>query len=274
MIKLILLAIVLASCHFILHAQSSSTLMGARAAGMAYASSALTDEWSVLNNVAGLAKVAALRAAFTYDARPSFKPFNKTAMVAALPLSFGVCGFGLYRFGDDLYSEQLLTAGFSRSVGLASLGVKVNYIQYRIKGLGSKGAISVSFGGIAELTPKLSVGAHIANLNQPLLNRDTGERLPTVLHAGITLKPADVVIISTELEKDMEYKPVWKTGIEYKVHKKFFFRTGFSIHPNTGCFGFAFKAEKIMIDYAYQFRPGGGSRHQATVAYAFKKRSP
>ena len=39
------------------NAQSSSTLIGGRAGGLAYSSSCLDDEWSIFNNIGGLAKL-------------------------------------------------------------------------------------------------------------------------------------------------------------------------------------------------------------------------
>ena len=261
------LAVMILSCQYLLFAQSTSTLIGARAAGVAYSSSALTDEWSIFNNVAGLAKVTAITAAFTYNAQPSFKHFNKAAATFVCPLKIGVAGLGLFRFGDDLYNEQILTAGYSNSFGLASLGVKVNLIQYNIKGFGSKSAVTASFGGIAKLTERLFLGAHIVNINQPKLSSLDEERVPTILIAGILTKVSDNVTVTAELEKDLDNKAAIKAGVEYRILKKFYARTGIRIQPNAGFFGFGFKPTRYSIDYAFQYNQVGGSRHQATVSY-------
>jgi len=243
--------------------------MGARASGMAYASSCLSDEWSIFNNIAGLASVQTPTASFSCDVQPGFMPFNKSAAVIATPIKPGVAGVGFYRFGDDLYNEQIITGGYSNQFGLAALGVKVNYIQYNATGYGRKGVFTVSFGGIAELTPHLFIGAHIVNINQPKLSPDYDETTPTILIAGILIKPSDNTLITTELEKDLEYKPTWKTGIEHSVYKKFVFRTGFSVYPSSGFFGMGFKLKKFLIDYTFQYRPELGARHQSSVTYRF-----
>jgi hypothetical protein len=269
--KALPLAAMILSCPFFLQAQSSSTLMGARASGMAFASSGLTDEWSVFNNIGGLASVNSVCVSFSCDVQPTFKPFNKAAAVVAVPLKIGVAGMGVYRFGDDLYNEHIVTAGFSNTFGLASLGLKANYIQYNAEGLGGKGVFTISFGGIAKLTPRLSIGAHVININQPKISEEYSEKIPTVLIAGVSFKPSENTLITTEIEKDLEYKPTWKTGIEHRIHKKFNFRSGFNIYP-TSCFlGFGFKTKKFQMDYTYQYRPQIGSRHQASVGYAFRE---
>jgi hypothetical protein len=250
--------------------QSVSTLIGARANGIGYASSAIADEWGVFNNIAGTAKVEKPAAACSYDLQPTLIGANRSAVVFAVPVKIGVVSGGVYRFGDDIYNEQLLSAGFSNKIGLAALGAQVNYIQYSAEGFGTKGVWSLNLGGIAELTPHLSIGAYIINVNQPTIGEQ--ETLPTKLVVGIGFKPIDKVFIATELEKDLDYDPIWKMGIEYKFHKKFCARTGYNINPNKAFFGLGFIAKRITIDYATQYNFSLSMSHQATVSYQFSRK--
>lgn len=241
--------------------------MGARANGIGYTSSALFDTWGIFNNIAGIAKLENPTVAFAYDLHPSLPGANRTSAAFGLPIKIGVAGAGVYRFGDDLYNETILSGGFSNQFGLAALGVQVNYIQYRTEGFGSKGVWSINLGGIAELTPHISVGAYIVNLNQPSISED--EKLPTKLVAGVGFKPTDKVFFATEIEKDLEYDPTFKMGLEYKFHKKFCARTGYNVHPNTAFFGLGFLTKKFTIDYALQHSTSFNLSHQASVAYQF-----
>jgi hypothetical protein len=263
-------AYLLCASHVLL-SQSVHTLIGARTHGLGYASSCLYDEWSVFNNVAGLTKTDQLTAGFTYEVYPSLNAFNRMAAVVASPVKSGVVGFGVYRLGDDLYNEQVLTAGYSNTFGLASLGATIRYIQYHADGYGTKGLFSMGFGGIAHLTPKLSVGAHIINLTQPAISSSEKERLPTVLLAGIAFTLSSKVLVTTEVEKDLDHDATLKTGIEYTPLKKFSTRTGFNLHPEAGFAGFGFKAARFTLDYAFHYQPDVGSRHQATVVYHRKR---
>jgi hypothetical protein len=255
---------------FVVGGQSVSTLMGARAQGIGYSSNALFDTWGVFNNIAGIARINETTAAFSFDARTALPGGNRTAAVVAWPTRLGVLGGGVFQFGDDLYSESILTAGFSNQMGIASLGLRINYIQYRAEGFGSKGVFSINFGGIAELTPRLFVGAHITNLNQPKLSED-GDRLPTLLTMGVAFKPTEKVFIATDLEKDLDYKPTWKLGGEYQFHKKFSARTGFNVNPNASFFGLGFKTNKFNLDYSLQYSSVLQFSHQASVTYQFSK---
>ena len=251
-------------------AQSVSTLMGARGAGIGYASATLRDEWSLLNNVGGLSSADQVSSSFAYEAMPALMGANRTAAVFSLPVKVGVVGVALFRFGDDLYNEQIISAGYSNKFGIASLGLKVNYIQYRAEGFGTRNAVSLNFGGIAQITPQILVGAYIVNLNQPRLSSIDKERLPTKLVAGLSFKPIERIILVTEIEKDLEYDPTVKGGIEYQVHKKVCVRTGFNFHPSTAFFGLGFLIRKIKIDYALQYTIGLSGAHQASAIYRFE----
>ncbi len=260
----------LLQCSLAASAQSVSTLIGARAAGMGYASSVIVDETALFNNVGALAENKTASSFFTYEARPTLQGADRTSMGLSFPTRIGVGAIGLFRFGDEVYSEQIASAGFSNKFGIASLGTKINYIQYKAEGFGTKSAISINFGGLAQITPQISVGAYIVNLNQSRISYD--ERLPTKLVAGIGYKPADSLFIATELEKDLDYPVTWRTGAEYVIHKKVFARTGFSLNPSTAHFGLGAKATRLRIDYAFTVSRSLGGAHEASAIYHFDKK--
>ena len=241
--------------------------MGARAQGMGHASACLYDVWALNNNVAGLAKTTSPGAGVSYHAIPTFPPFNRMSAVASVPLGWGVAGASLFRFGDDLYSEQIVSLGFANSFGLASLGLKVNYLQYRAEGLDTRGALSVSFGGIAHLTEQLSFGAHVINLNQPVINAQTGDRLPTLLTTGLTVQLSPNVIAAAEIEKDIDRSPTMKAGFEYQVLKKIALRGGFNIHPQSGFVGIGARAKKFDVGYTLEMNRLFGASHQASITF-------
>jgi hypothetical protein len=247
--------------------------MGARSAGLAYASATLRDEWSLLNNVGGLAKNTEPVASFAYESRPALPGSNRTAAIFSSPVKIGVIGIGLFRFGDDVYNEQIISAGYSNQFGIASLGLKLNYVQYRADGFGTRSALSANCGGIAQITPTILVGAYIVNLIQPRLSTLDQERLPTKLVAGFSFKPIDQFLVAVEIEKELQYDALIKGGMEYRVHKKVTARTGFHVHPNAAFFGFGFQIKKLKVDYALQYSASMNVAHQASAAYRFEKRT-
>ncbi len=272
MLKLLLPAFVVLASSLV--AQSTSTLLGARAAGMGYASAVLHDEWAFFNNIAGTAKIKDKTVSGTYEVRPSMPGANRMAALLMLPFSLGTTSFGVFRFGDERYSEQLISVGFANQIGNTSLGAKLSYIQYRAEGFGTHAAIGLNLGGITQLTPKISIGAWVQNINQPKINFDGKEKAPVKLLAALAFKPSEKFLLVSELEKDVLYRPLWKTGMEYTILKKFFARVGFNIHPNAIFFGVGFHSSRIKIDYALQSLTQFGASHQASASYRFSAIHP
>lgn len=258
------------SCLFV-HAQSVSTLMGARVAGMGYASSVLGDETALFNNPGAIAKVPTPSTYFAYEVNSALTSANRTSAGFSMPTRFGVGGLGLFRFGDNFYSEQMISVGFSNKLGIASLGAKINYIQYRSEGFGTKSAVAMDFGGLVQITPQISVGAYIVNLTQSKISSD--EYLPVRLVAGLGFKPSEQFFFCTEIEKDMDNKSTWRSGAEYTIHKKVFVRTGFNLNPSAAFFGLGAQARRLKIDYAIKFASILGATHQASATYQFERRS-
>ncbi len=256
---------------YIGNSQSVSTQIGSRAAGMAYASACLQDEWSLFNNVAGLAKVKQSIIATSHEARPALTGANRSALTAALAFKPGTVGLGVFHFGDDLYSENRLSLAFSNQLGLAALGMSVNYVQYNALGFGTHHILSISAGGIATLSKRLLLGAHIQNMSQASLSESDEALNPTLITLGLAFIPSDKVLLSAQLEKDLVHPSTFKTGLEYKASKKFTVRTGFSLYPNNLYTGIGFAQRRLLIDYAYQYAFAGlGSAHQASIGYKLK----
>ncbi len=249
-------------------AQSISTQMGARSGGMGYASSGSFDEWSLFNNPGGLGKIEQINAAFSLEVQSQLKGANRTAALFNHPLKWGTLSAGIFRFGDDLYNEQALSVGFGNQVGIASLGVKASVIQYQASGFGVFRAVTFDFGGITELTEKLFLNAYILNLTQSRIGEDN-EPLPTRLTAGISYHPGKNIYMTTELSKELDYASSWRTGLEYSIQQKVFFRTGFNLHPNASFFGVGINKKKIRFDYSVQLNQLTGASHQASASYWF-----
>lgn len=260
----------LCASHLLGTAQTPSIPGGARSLGMANASACLGDIWSMANNAAGLSEVKGTEIAAAFHAIPAFKPFNRMGTVIASPLADGVAGASVFRFGDDLYSEHVVSCGYANKLGLASLGVKLNWLQFRADNLPTRNAVTVSFGGIARITSGILIGAHIMNVNQPEINEISGERVTSCLVAGVALQPSSKVTASAELEKLIDQPPVVKTGIEYEPFARCAFRTGFNLYPTSVFAGFGVNARRLQADYAVHSSPVFGFCHQASVCYRVK----
>jgi hypothetical protein len=253
-------------------AQRISTLMGARAHGLAYASVTLEDEWSILNNTAGLARHNTTSVAATHLIHPSLTAFNKSALSVSLPLKSGSMGVGAFKFGDDLYNEQLLTLGYAQRVGNTALGLRTNYSQFNAEGFGRKGQIAFSMGSITTLSSHVLVGINIHNILQPKFDKNWQEQLPTIITAGVGIKASENFNVYTELEKDISKRVGAKAAIEYHYLQKFFVRTGYNMMLNNVHVGVGFHKQSYHIDYGFSHHPFIGVSHQASIHLPFKRK--
>jgi hypothetical protein len=246
--------------------------MGARAAGMGYTSSTLRDEWSLFNNVAGLAGLTKPQIGFALESAPYLPGANRLAAIFSGPLGHAAVGGGLFHFGDDLYNEQMVSLGFANHVGIASLGARLNYVQYHAEGFGTRRALAVDFGGIAEITPQVFVGAYIVNLNQARIATSPSEQLPTKLVAGLGFQPSKKAFLAIEVSKDLDYDLTLKCGLEYEIIRNVAIRTGFNIHPDAGFFGFGISSNRFKVAYALQYNQQLSVVQQTSISYRLEKK--
>lgn len=254
-------------------AQRDNAATGARAVAMSNASVTMRDHWALYNNIGGLAGVDQMIANFAYNLPYQVFPFQSFSVGFILPTSLGVAGLNLNRFGDELYSEQKIGLGFSHKIGQVSLGIKANYLQIYTQTIGSKNNLIFEFGGIADITQKLSFGAHVYNLNQGKLKAEYGnERLPVTMKAGLSYHPIEKIFINVETEKNINFAPTIKTGLEYQVVKYVALRTGISAKPFQNSFGIGFSPKAFSFDYAFSTHSQLGFSHHISLAYKLKRR--
>ena len=253
-----------------LNAQSGDYQVGPSGAGMGYTNATISDAWLMFNNVGGLGKDQSFRAGFLFENSFLLEGLNRMGLTLIFPFSWGNIGGSIYRFGDDLYNEQVLSLGYGNQLGIASLGIRLNYLQYYIETLGSKGTLILDFGGIAQISDKFYFGAYVVNISQGKI--DEAEPLPTILRAGVSYRPLEHIAVNIEAEKDIDYKPRIKWGFSYEFFEKLTVRTGLNTNPFASFFGLGFAASKISVDYAFSHHPPLGYSHQLGAIYLIKSK--
>ncbi len=249
--------------------QSVNTRLGARAAALGYASFALTDEATFFNNPGASAWNSVANGFFSYEVAASLPGANRTAAGILIPVGSGCLGAGLFRFGDDLYSEQFLGAGFSHRLGNTSLGAKVQYVQYNAHGYETRTAVTLDVGGLIKITPEWSIGAGISNVTQTFIASE--EPLPMIFSAALAWQAPRGPLITSEVEKQLGNPLRIKGGIEVPLYQKLFMRTGFGLNPVTLSLGLGAKTRRSSFDFSTTYHPSIGFFNQASAAYRFGK---
>jgi hypothetical protein len=258
---------------FSLWAQGTETLpKGARSMGLGNANATISDAWGIFNNVGGLSRINHSQVAFGYDHRLDLEELTTLAAALVFKNKDLGWGIGVSSFGSEYFSQQQLGIGISNQLGIASLGIKVNYFQTSIEGFGTGRAAVLEFGGVAELSPELFFGAHIYNPTRARFGKYAPDNLPTVIKAGVAYRPSDKVSLQLEAEKDILLDPLLKIGLEYNILNKLWARTGINTLTTHLFFGIGFQGRTLHIDYAMTQHPALGYTHHFSANLQLTKK--
>lgn len=269
--RLILIFTLLISLAGVSRAQLSGIPpVGPVSNGLGGISSTFDNAWSIFNNPAGLTGNDELVGVFGYQTIFNFAPFNTVAAAVTSPTKIGTVSFGTYRFGDNIFSSQMGSLGIAKTLGIMSLGIKANYLQYNIQGFGRRSVFVAEMGGLATLTDNLRFGMHIYNFTQSIIAEESGEKLPTLLRLSLQYKVNEEIDFYVEGEKDVEQDPDLKVGLSYNLNGMVVLRTGFSTLTNRHSLGVGVEIKKFTIDYALKANSNIGSAHNFGLTYRFK----
>lgn len=238
---------------------------GARSQGMGNIKVNLPDASTYFNNIGGLDRIEQTEISVGFDHRFGMSELSTVDLALGWKNDFGTIGLGVSRFGGKLFNQQMIGLGFSNTLGIVSIGAKIDWFQTQIEGFGTGNALILSLGGVAQLGPKFFLGANFSNLNQAKISQNSEQRLPTTVQLGISYLPVESLRILGELEKDIELDPVVKAGIEYQLRSWIYLRTGISTQPSRLSFGLGLRKEQFGFDYAYGQNTSLGRTHHLSL---------
>jgi len=154
------------------------------------------------------------------------------------------------QFGFEAYQERLATFGYARQLAdNFSAAIRFDAYQFSIEGYGSTLLPGFLIGIQYKLGNALSFGATARN--PFLISTHDAITLPTILTIGIAYIPSDAVMVSAELEKDVDFVARFRMGVEYQFSKAFIARIGTSSNPGTFHAGVGFiVSPSLEIDLA------------------------
>jgi hypothetical protein len=202
---------------------------GARAAAMGQAAVTFTNLWSIHHNQAGLAFIDTWALGVYSENR--FNVHNNTkALAGAYHVDPGTMGLQIRHFGYELYSEQKIGFAYARKFGESfATGIQFDYLHtYIAEEYGNAGNITFELGLLGQVVPDLWLGAHVFNPLALKLSNQLEEKIPTSMRFGMAYMVDQKATLAVEAEKTLQYAPVYKAGVEYKLYKSIFARGGIS----------------------------------------------
>lgn len=251
-------------------AKADNKPTGACSAGMAHASVMRSGIWSVFHNQAGLAGIEFITFASHFENAYQVKELSLKSLAVALPTGSGVFGLNYSHFGYSQYNESKAGLAFGKYLGKRiAVGIQLDYFHTHIAGeYGNTGALTAEIGLLAEPIDNFFVGAHVFNPHKAEFDTYDHEPLPTIFRAGAGYNFADKVFVSVEAEKDIDFKTVFKAGIEYEVVENIFLRAGISTEPTQNTFGAGWNFRAFKANIAFSRHQVLGYTTHASISYS------
>lgn len=266
---------VLTTTHLLTRAGGDNFPIGARSNALGNAAITLRDVYAASNNQAGLAYLTTPRTAVYHQRRFMLPELSLNSAVAALPVSSGVFGLSVTRFGFSAYNDSKVGIGFAKKLldNLAG-GIQVDLLSTSIAGYGSRFAITFEAGILAEITEELHFGVHIYNPTRASLGEghEEAEKTPAILRAGLSYRQKGNYLIALEVEKDIDFPPVLKAGIEYLLTDFFSLRAGISTGVSSYSFGGGLAFDNLEIAISGAHHQYLGFTPSISIQYFFDKK--
>jgi hypothetical protein len=248
---------------------SQVTAVGARSISMAGVTVGLEDVWAIANNPAGLARSGHLSLATCLEQRYLLKETGYYGMAAAITAGKGGLGFFSMYSGYKAFINQEISLGYGRSFGdHVSGGVSLAYF-YQKAGESARSVHQVGYqlGAIVDLSEKVYFAFAAFNPFQYYYKNKEYASLPTIFRIGISYHYSPNLLIHTECEKDLDYPPWVKLGMEYFYREVFMIRGGIRLYPVTCAFGAAFRHHEFLVEIASSYHQHLGFTPQISIQY-------
>ncbi len=223
--------------------------MGSRSMSMANASVTLSDVWAFHHNPGALGAIEECTVGASYENRFLLKELQSQGVAAAIPLKVGLISVGGQSFGYRQF--RTIRGGLGYSMQLTEkfyAGVQVNYQMLQLsQNYGSRSAVTGEAGIYTRITNHWDIGASVFNIGRARLADAFDDRFTTLMRLGTSYRFSDKLLVVAEGEKDLDYDPRFKLGIEYQTIDNFFLRGGAATAPPELSFGLGYALKTIDI---------------------------
>ncbi|MBN1251095.1 MAG: hypothetical protein JXA16_03100 [Bacteroidales bacterium] len=250
--------------------QSGNYNVGARSSGLSGASVSLIDVWSQYYNQAGLAYLDDITVGLAYKNEFFVKELATNSIAVAVPTKTGTFGLNYNYFGYPKFNENKIALAYAKSFGKKiAVGIQLDYIYTHIEGeYGNQGVAAGEIGILSNPYKDLYIAAHVFNIWNAKVSEYDETNLPVIFKLGASYKLYEIALLSVELEKDIDYPVIFKTGVEFEMLKKVFFRAGVAAKPTIFSFGLGYAFNSFKLDIAFSkheildYSPSIGLRYQ------------
>ena len=172
--------------------------VGARSNAMGGSTITLPDAFSVFSNPASTTYLEQNSIGLFYDHRYNISGLSNLALAGSFKIKKSSILGGVARSGDELLNHSRLEIALAHKIRNVSLGGGAGYHQIMVSENGVAQNFSFQFGGTAELTPKLTYGAHVYNILRSKVSKEKSIYYPVIMRMGLSYKPIKKVFIKAK----------------------------------------------------------------------------
>lgn len=246
---------------------------GGKSMSMSNASVSVFDEWAHFNNPGAVGASDQVMVGISYENRFLLKELQGQSVVAVIPMKLGAISVGGHMYGYRLYRS--FKGGVGYSLPLAEnfyAGVQLNFQGIQLsENYGSKNTMTAEAGLYYKIKDNWNVGISVFNLGRAKLAEFNDDRFSTVMRFGTSYLFSDKFLVSAEVDKDLEFKPRFRVGLEYQIVENFFTRAGVATNRTEMSFGFGYRMKTIEFSIGSAYDQLLGWSPHFSISYKGKK---
>lgn len=263
---------------------SCGDLAGARARSLGGAAVTLGDFWALVNNQAGLAGLNGLTLGAAFENSFLVGEMGAELLGVVIPFRKSTFGFSWHHSGYEAFRKIKIGGAFARSFGeRLHAGLQLDYLATFIGGgYGHGRGITFEAGMQVQVSDHLVMGMHTFNPLVIKYNRIENERAVSRYTLGIRYEFSSQLFLCLETEKDLDYKPGVRAGLEYKPAKTAVVRIGYATLPAASgtsrfsiascmTFGFGLEFNGLQLDLGTSIHSSLGWSPILSLCYDFAR---
>lgn len=246
--------------------------VGARSMALGGIRSGIEDAWSAANNPAGLAGQEKYAVAINLDQRYLMAEMGFYSATGTIPAGKGCLGITTVVSGNASFYRQRAIIGYGMSFGERLMtGISLEY-DYQTCGqeYPSLHQVSYALGTFVVLSPKVSLAFSTFNPFRLYYKNRDYSTLSSIFDLGFIYHYAPVLSIYTEIEKDLDFPMVFKTGIECQARNNVFLQGGISLFPAGYSFGAAYRSHRFLLEISSSYHQYLGFSPAISLQYEIK----
>jgi hypothetical protein len=245
---------------------------GVESASLGGISSVLENPWSTVENPAGLAGFSHVSFNTYLEQRYLATEIGNYALATTYPVRSGTFGFCTTYEGFQSFSCSRFTLAYGQSFAkVVSAGVS---LAYSLQSAGNEARaihmVGFCLGMQVKISDRLSMAFMAFNPFLAYYKSQPYAIMPSIYRIGTAYRPSPVLAILAEIEKDLDYKPVFRIGCEYSIKNEFFLRGGIQMLPFSYSLGAAFMLRKLWIGLATSYHQYLGFTPSTSLQYIAK----